>query len=82
MAGSLCADFGGARASDPDPIAVDSEDPSGRGSPQPHPPGLLRVVSRKARVREGAHLQGRRVRAKMLLLMLPIGAIDNAYAPH
>lgn len=61
IAGGVCADFGGARAGDPDPRAVDEEDSPGRRSPQPHPPCVLRVVSREAWIREGAYLQGRRV---------------------
>ena len=61
IAGGVCADFGGARAGDPDPRAFYEEDPPGRGGPQPHAPCVLRVVSREAWFREGAHLQGRRV---------------------
>ena len=59
--GGLCADFGGARAGDSNPSTVYEKDPPSGGGPQPHPTGVLRMVSRKARLREGAHLQGHRV---------------------
>lgn len=59
--GGVYADVGGARIGHPDPGTIDAKNPAGRGCPQPDTPGVLRVVSREARLRQGAHLQGRRV---------------------